>query len=352
MDELLTYLLPSLTPGGIVFFVLLLFPEKLETWSAMLWKLLAMLGGVFRSAHKKYVKHDLQGRVNDFVKKLSREVPALANERLRIDWVDVNTERKTFIDQGQVVLRLRRDDPTEHNFVHGAYLFISNALLRKTKRYLSPSQREALDLFVCAKLIAEERASAVGVFLDEYLHPRTEDRRSKVSLYVDDFSIIDRGRLFFPVLMQELTYLGEKIFGRRRDDLVHTEVNGLIDFLKPISTRRIGDENDLEFDGTYCRFGIVLVGRPSKLLNSIEPYVNYIRCQLVAKQAETIYIVARAENRKRIEEICVRFSDRYDCARGLCFTGELQYDDRRERVDQYLVVLRRKGVGLIQPSAG
>jgi len=351
MDEVLKVLLPSLSPAVVIFLLLLFMPEKIEAWSALLWKWLSRLGGLFKHAHKRYVKHDLQGRINGFVKTLRAQVPGVAQVKMRVDWVGAEVERKAFIDQGQLVIRLRRDDPMDRNFIHGAYLFVSEMLLKKPKRYVSPSQGEALDLFVCGKLLEVEKPSVVSVFLEEYLHPRAQETKSKVALYIDDFGVIDKGGLFFPVLVQELEFLGDKVFGRRRDDRIIKEVESLIEFLRPIATRQIGDHGDLDHDGDYCRFALVIVGKPYKLLTSIEPYVTYIRNALSKKDVETIYVLGRLENKPRLEEICTRIKDRYECVRQVQFSRFLRYSDRREMALQYLMVLRLRGIPIVRPSA-
>jgi hypothetical protein len=174
--------------------------------------------------------------------------------------------------------------------------------------------------------------------------------QSKVAVYVDDYSVIDGGGLFFSLFLQELGYLGSKVFGKRRDDLIHKEVNNLIDFLKPIAKRKIGDDNDLNFSGDYCRFGLVIVGKPSKLLTSIQPYVSYIRNQLASQSFETIYLLARKENSKRVDEVCDVFSELYECVRKVSFTRHLHYDDRKEVASQYLAIMRLRGAEIIQPS--
>ena len=349
--EILEYLLKSLPPVVLLLVLLLFFPEKIEKWSALLWRAVSAAGGVFRAAHKQYVKHDLQGRVNDFVRTLRRQVPGIGQEKLRIQWVDPKGSRDSFITDNKIVLRLRRDDPDDHNFVHGAFLFVSASLLTRMKRYLAPSQREAVDLFVTSKLIEKEKPSIVGYFLDQYLHPKTEAAKSKVSAYVDDFAQLDRGAVFFPVFVQELEFLGAKVFGRRRDNLVHADVKGLISFLKPIARREIGDENDMNFKGSYCKFEIVIIGKPSKLMASVEPYVRYIQNEIVPHQSDTIYLLSRKENRQRVEEILSRFARQYECVRRTTFPKVLKYKSgKAERALQYLAVLRRQGVELVEPS--
>lgn len=351
MPEILKILVPSLSLAGLLVLLLLFIPEKIEKWSALLWKCLSFFDSMFSSAHKKYLKHDIQGRVNGFSKRLRKKAPGLAEERIKVEFVNPSEARSSLFDQGELILRLRRDDPHDQNFVHGAYLFVSAALLRKPKRYLSPSQRDALDLFVCSKLLEEEKASVVVFFLSEYLHPKTDDSKSKVAVLVDDYAIIDSGGLFYPLLVQELEYLGNKVFGRRRDDRIHTEVHELISFLKPIATRKIGDENDLTYDGQYCRFGIVIVGKPYKLIQSVQPYVTYVQNNLVRNNVETIYFLARLENKPHIDEICSRWPEAYELVRQVSFRRRLHYSDRSEEARQYLAVLRKKGVEIVQASS-
>ena len=171
-----------------------------------------------------------------------------------------------------------------------------------------------------------------------------------MSQLLNDFGIIHNGRLFFSVLLQELDYLGDKVFGRRRNDLIHVEVKELVQFLRPIAERVIGDEGDLNFQGTYCRFGLVIVGKRSKVGESINPYVAYIRNNLLEKGTETIYIWGKSENRESIDAICSEFTQPYEKVRVLHFEKTLRFTDRREKVQQYLAILRKRNIPIIRSS--
>jgi hypothetical protein len=80
-------LLGGVSVGGVIIICLLLHPEKIEIWSSLLWRLLNNLGTVFKFAHKRYVKYDMQGRVNGFARGLSKDAPYLASKRVRVEWV-------------------------------------------------------------------------------------------------------------------------------------------------------------------------------------------------------------------------------------------------------------------------
>ena len=337
--------------AGLVLLIVFLNPDKIEKWASLFWKILSRFRKFCRGAHKKYVKHDLQSRVNEFVSSLKRNAPAIATDRFVLEYVDPDITRKAFLNEGRAVIRLKRDDPEDLNFVHGAYLFTSQCLLDKPKRYLAPSQREALDLFVCGQLIEAQKTSVRSIYIDEYLHPKTRNAKSAVSRYVDSFESIEEGRLFFPVLLQELEFLGERVFGSRKDNRINTEVKDLISFLRRVAERVVGQEGDLTFEGQYCRFGIVIVGRSSKVSSSIQPYINFIRQNLVTRDAETIYVLGDIKNRERINEIGDKFSSGYERIRHRLARRKIKFGDgREESVDQYLVVLRKRNLPLIRSS--
>jgi hypothetical protein len=352
--SLLIWLLGSgfaLAVALVVYF--LTHPEKVEIWASLLARFLSNLGRLFRGAHKKYVQLDLQGRINDFTRKIAKEAPYVEAKKVRIELQEGAIDRESFLKEGRVLLRLRRDDPDDLNFVHGAYLFVSTALLHRTKRYISPSHRESIDLYVTTKLIEKEKTHLVGLFLDEYLHPKTADPSDKVSVYFDKFSKIDRAAAFFPVLLQELDFLGGKVFGRRQDDRIIIEVNNLVEFLEKFAGRRVGEESDLNFEQEYCRFAIVIVGKAFKLSPEGEVYVKYIRKYLVPKKIETIYILGQRKVRPIMEAVCETFRDTYEVFRTQALkTGILLPDGSRATINQVLMILRLRGVPVFQPSDG
>jgi hypothetical protein len=355
MSQLIPYLLGTLGGGSavliIVVILLLLHPEKVDKWCALLWRLASAFGTLFRGAHKQYVRLDLQGRLNEFARGLEKDAPFLASTRVQIEWTDQDVTKKGFLDEGNVILRLKRNDTEQTNFVHGAYMFVSTSLLAKTKRYIAPSQRQSLDLYVTTDLLEKEKPSVLGLFLDAYLHPATAKADSKVSKYVDSFTKIDEAGLFQSVMLQELNYLGDKVFGRRQDDRIISEVDDLIEFLEILAGRKIGEESDLDFARDYCRFAIMIVGKPAKVSAGHAAYVEFVRRRLIPRRIETLYVLGLWENKEVLDSISERLDETYERVRTRRSKAVLRYDDECTQCDQYLAVLRMKGVRIIQASA-
>jgi hypothetical protein len=347
MSEVVKYLL-ALGTGGVVtgFAIVLLIyltPEKAEKWYAILLGLFLRVGGGVRGLHKRWVRHDIQGRINDFVKSECASLPGSAADRVRLEYIDGRITKQAVLDGNTVIVRLRRDDPEELNFVHGVCLFVSRSLLFKAKRYISPAQGEATDLLVSKKLLEHEKPAVVDHFLEQYLHPAIDRKKSSTARFFDDLVVIDAGKLFVPIYLQELNFLGHKVFGGRKDALIIQEVTDLIQFLKDVVNREVGQQSDLDFRRGYCRFAIVIVGKAMKLRQeSISPYLGFIREHLVPDKIETVYLLAPSKNTKHVRRIAETVADIYDVFAELEFERVLQVKSSRQRTPQYLLVLRAR----------
>lgn len=252
-------------------------------------------------------------------------------------------------------MRVKRDDPHHENFVKAVYLFVSTALLYRAKRYISPPQGRAIDLFVTTEIFREQRPEVVDHFLEEYLHPQIDDGSARVTALFEQFDIISKGGLFFPVFLQEMDYLGHKVFGRAKNQEIVKEVNDLVDFLRSLAVRRVGDEEtDLHFVKLYCRFAVVIVGKPAKLRKEVAPtapYVKFIRDGL-ERNVETVYLIGRADNENHIKKICFDLSAQYDVVSERKMTKIVMYGEEKRKLETFLAVLRAKNRQLYASASG
>jgi hypothetical protein len=339
----------TVTIAALLFF----FPEKVEKWWSMFLGVLLRLGLTVRGLHKQYVLHDIQSRVNHFLRTTSADLPGLLTNSVRLQWVDGSISRQAMIDGKTVVVRLRREDREETNFVHGVCLFVSKSLLFKAKRYLSPPQAEATDLYIAMKLLEREKPSIVDHFLEDYLHPAVDDRKSNTARIFDDLAVVDEGRLLFPIYLRELEFLGEKVFGGRKDRLIIDEVTNLIDFLKAFVGREVGQPSvDLDFFGSYCRFAVVIVGKAFKLAHeSIRPYTGFIRNTLAPAGVETIYLLGPSKNSEAILAVSEDVSDLFERYGPLrAFRARLNFKIGPQETSSALLVLRARGRQLYYPK--
>lgn len=334
--------------GGIVFFTLFIVymlvknPDLIEKWASITNKILADLGIMVNRTRRNSIKLDLQSRINLFTREVEDKAPYLENVKVKIEWIDTSTSKEAFLKNGNVILRLRHDDPQDLNFVHGAYWAVSTKLLPRVKRYISPTQKKAVDVYVAGKIIEKKDFHLREHFLDHYINPLV-DKDDQVKELFEKFISIDQVGAFYPVFLQELYFLGVKIYGGLQSDNIINEVQKMADYLFNFATRSVGqDMNERYFSGDFCKFGIVIVGTGEKMsMNGTTPYVNYINNVLLKKKTETIYILGKAEYKEFIDEVCDELYENYDKLATHRYDAILSLEDGRSRLEpSYLVVLR------------
>jgi hypothetical protein len=354
MTNNLTINITGLTIGGLGLVSLIIyFIKKPEKFQILVSLIIKPFSKIFGSLQKGYTKLDLSGRLNNYIKEnISQQIPYLQNFRVQVNLVDGYDDPKAFYNEGKIILRLRKDDPEDLNFVHGTYLFVSTSLLFKIKRYISTSQREALDLFVSTKIFEKEKPVVVDHFLENYLHPRIGDSSSKISNYYDKYYRINDGGLFYPVYLEELDFIGKKVYGGRQQDNIIIEVNELIDFLEKVSTRQVGDDDtDLSFSKNYSRMALMIIGKKMKISTSIEPYENFIRKALCPDDIETVYLLGPQYNKTYMEAIATAVGDIYWKHKTKLNDCLIRYEDgSRRKITNIIITLRRIGIELYQPD--
>jgi len=341
VEELSKYVIGALGGGGLILFILFLFPEKVEKWSVMLWKIIYFL---IQRGEKKIVAHDIQGRVNEFSKSLKKEIVNFEPVGINIQWIMEKETPAEFFKENKLVIRMRQHADQNKNFVYASMIFIAKLFLRKAKKYLSPSQTESIDLFVGRKLLEKEKPQIVDQFFEDYFSPKALSS-DKIMELVEKYEIIDKVGLFFPVLVQELTFLGEKVFYKPRSEKFITEVIAFINFLQRYAEREEGEEIiPKTFEGAYCRSGIVIIAKRAKReIGESDPFIKYIQ-KLVVRKLENIYLIGSAskENRKFIDQIGEEIQRKFRLQKYASkeYKAKIKIKGERKEVDNYLILHR------------
>jgi hypothetical protein len=199
-------------------------------------------------------------------------------------------------------------------------------------------------LYVGKKLFEKEKPQLVGQFFDEYFSPKALSS-DKIMELLEKYNIIDKVGLFYAVLVQELSFLGEKVFFQAKRQEIIIDVANFVGFLEKHAQREIGEESaEQYFKGRYCRCAIVIIAKRGKrLIGNIQPYVRYIN-KLVNNKVENIYILGSADedNKNFIDRISseVETQFKYEKYQSRKYKANIKILGQRKEVHNYLVVLR------------
>ncbi len=210
--------------------------------------------------------------------------------------------------------------------------------------------QRALDLYVTSKIIEKEKYTVIQHFLELYLHPLVSNGNDNIKELYDKFAIIDKYGVFYPVLLQELYFMSLKVFGKPQSQQIIIEVSKLADHLNDVAHRQVRQDIRLDFEGNYCGFAIVIVGKAEKMsLAGTNPYVEYIKHRLIPMKEETIYLLGKAEHSGFVDDVAKDVYEYFEIYTSLKYRSVLQLGEGKvKQQDSYLVVLRSLDVAIYQ----
>lgn len=318
-------------------------PEKFEKLVALIFNCLKYLSNKF---DKTYVKYDLQGKINDYVKFVSKKVKHIDVEEVSIQWVDVeNVKPETYVKNGDLIIRLSKSENQNKNIVNASMAFISHAFLKKAKTYVAKYQRESLDLYACYDLLKHEKSEILDQFVQDFMREKMDN--DKVADFFEKYHDIDKAGIFYPVLIQELTFLGEKVFGKKRDpNIIYEEVKQLVIYLNNYAHRKLREDSIEDFNGSYCKFAIRIIGKRFKI-NTLgeETYIKNIK--KINGGNETIYLIGNHDYKgfmKSVYERC-KGDISYNLLTDETYTAIIKdEEDNDMEVKNYMMILRNNKV--------
>lgn len=337
MIVIISISVPLLVGGSLILYFVKN-PDKFEKWLSILYKFFRF---VCDKAEYKYVKYTVQSYINGFIVSIKKDVPNLNVENVKLGWVDGNTTADQFIKNDQLVLRMHKSRNDNRNVVHATVAFVSCALLHKAKRYIADYQKKTIDLFATTKILEEGHSEFLSDFVDLYLADAMDN--DKINDMFSKFEDIHKVKMFFPVFVNELNFLGEKVFARSvRKQIVYDEVSSLCSFLYCYSNRKKSEDVQSDYTGQYARFAIRIVGKKGKIQNvGSSIYVKNIIS--IDDSVETIYLLGDLTNKTFIKGVVddvikIKPYHIYNHKEYKCTIKDSNGDDMP--VNTYLVVLR------------
>lgn len=291
---------PGLTLSLIIFVVLALATAYVAAQNenfakrvgSVVAQLLAWLGSRFEYVS---VKWDIEGRINDYAAKLSNQTPGIDPVFVEVDFVKDGQAPESFFRDGDLIIRLKDSGHKDENLVRAAEAYVSEILLPRSKAHMSVPQQRSLDLWVTDDLLQTENPSAHTVFTTQTLAPAVQ-RHDKIGDLLKKYDLIHYVGYFYPVLLQELTFLADQRITKAERAAFQGEVNELIEFFASVARREEGTEDTpLEFRGAYSRCRIMIVARAWKAeMGDVKPWVNL--AYESRGEFDTLYLIASAHH--------------------------------------------------------
>lgn len=291
----------TLTIIVIVLIYLLFHPDTFKKWASMI----AWVGSrIWKSWEYFAIKTEIESDINAFVNRLEARTK-IRFPRIKISWAGKNKDEEIVWEDSEAIIVMRDRKYRKKNVVHAVYFFTSEAMLRKSKMHLSKSQKTSVDLYATLKILKAESAASVQQFMTDYFTPSI-NANGDIRKYTSQYTSIDRGGIFFSVLIQELSSLGNKVFLEKPTQEVMNEVSNLITFLENFCNRLTGSNlvNDT-FIGRYTRCSIKVVSSASvRESGNVFPHKKRI-INAINNRLENIYLIGRSDegNKAYMEEV-------------------------------------------------
>lgn len=325
------------------------YPDKVKEWLGLGIQALEKTFSYFERYRKRAKKLEIEGAINHNLRRIARDNPGFQVNTVSLEYIDSSVTRQAFIENNKVIVRVKHDDPECENIAHCVYWFVSTSLLPVAKSYLAKKARTAIDIFVSAIVLQSHRPSTRDAFGRLYAHRLAGDPESKVQGLIEDFRLIHDGNYFFPILLQELFHLQEKLFVGSRRDQVAIEFNQIIDLLKVHSARIVGQDTRSQFVGELCKVAIVIVGKALTIdKQGSEPYVRYIQRELLPKRIETIYLVGRTDNEPIMIGVASSLTQSYELVLRRTINRRIRFVDKQDLMEPTAIfVLRTREIAMI-----
>ncbi|RGM58014.1 hypothetical protein DXC07_04355 [Bacteroides uniformis] len=317
-------------------------PEKFEKLISLIAKFLNFLTHKF---DKTYIKFDLQGKINSYVKDVKKRTKHLSVDGVKIQWLESeNVTPDNYIKSGNLIIRLHKSENQNKNIVNASMAFVSNAFLKKAKSYIAKYQRESIDIYTCYDLLRNEKSEILDQFVQDFMKEKMDN--DKIADLFEKYEDINKAGIYYPILIQELTFLGEKVFARKRDaNIIYEEVKQLIYYLYNYANRKYREDVISDFNGNYCKFAIRIIGKIYKVSEGEQVYIRNLR--KINSSNETLYLIGNVSNKNFIKKVVAQCKDEigYDIISEENYHAIIKDDKGNDySINNYLLILRSKKI--------
>lgn len=250
---------------------------------------------------KKYIEFNIENRVNEYVDSIKQEANEILPYGINIEWVN-RSNVESIVNNGEIIIRMKKDDQDEKNLVYATMAYISKGLLPQSRSYLDSVVSKSIDLTIGNKIFLKEHMKgSLEIFSKDVLMPEINSH-PKIKEYFSTLSSLDNIGLFTRILLREYHDLGRKIFPRPPDMDILTDTEQTLNILTQIAHRKRGENINPTYIGNNIRFSIVFIGREETLMRGVEPFLNHIN-NCIDKEIYTFYLVSAGQTNNAVNKL-------------------------------------------------
>ncbi len=283
------------------------YPDNVKIVLSQIWYILSFL---FKKwAGRRYVKTHLEGTLGKQIEKINKEVHGLDADKIKIVLVQ-HKVREAFIKEKTLIIRLEYKENHYENLVNVAVIYAENFLYRKLELHLDDEQRTSINLYTAKSLLKNREEEALQFLHKNCYLPVARDNEN-IQAYFEKLEKIDNKGLFYGVFVQEMVFLGNKVYFKKKPVGINNEVKKFVDFLEDFVQRERG-ETDIKktFSGTNIKVAFVLVALKEKReLGLLDNYVHYVET-ILSQGIESIYAFGWGTNISFVNEVATTIKNR------------------------------------------
>lgn len=253
---------------------------------------------------KAAIKSDIKGYVNAELRKMQGELPKGWINEMDIEWV-TSENKEDFLNDDEVVVRIRPLEEQKRNFVNATYFFLKKAFFPKNKRVIPKGHHEASVLYVCRRIASARGQDFLTTYEDNLLEPAIE-KHKKIPHYIEQYKSLDERGFFAGVFLREIHSIASEIRftshrGKMGNELISV-INHLQKFIDGIkSVEKISD-------GDWCHTGpissckFLLVAQPTKTHLGVGAYVKRAT-ESIVQGASRLYVFGSEKEKGFAEQV-------------------------------------------------
>lgn len=286
-------------------------PEGAERWGRNILKLQALVRNRLRML-MVFLKTRIKARkdtktINTVMGEVGKQIHSKIS-KARVHYVaSSNVSGRVSVTQQNGVTDIFVEDSGDDNtnLLTATLAFLRVALVPNL-HFLVVDLTKAMDLAIFMRMLKRlNKQGLCEVFWSSFL-PETL-KSLEVHDYLQKFVSMEEKGVFTGITLTELKNIDGYSYRQATlaSELVKlkNEVTQLISFVEAITNKTHEELAPLEFQGTYVKVAVLLIGRTTTKLYGDQPYVNRL-VKLVQKGVQRIYVMAVGEdNTKLVKDI-------------------------------------------------